>query len=135
MSFQPGSAAWLLRHEVRLSWREFLGSPVDGHRRRKLWIISIFVALFAIAQLGSLALVGTLSATSAGTNFLGPRMIAWGGLTFLVLSSLMLMHALNSIVRTVFSRGDLGLLLCAPIPVRRFLAVRAVVIALTGALL
>jgi ABC-2 type transport system permease protein len=135
MSFQPGSAAWLLRHEVRLSWREFLGSAVDGHRRRKLWIISIFVSLFAIAQLGSLALVGILSATSAGTNFLGPRMISWGGLIFLVLFSLMLMHALNSIVRTIFARGDLNLLLCAPIPARRVLAVRAVVIALTGAIL
>jgi ABC-2 type transport system permease protein len=129
MNSRPGSLCWLLGHEMRLSWREFLSSLTHRKRKRNRRLLVILGFLLALFQLGAFLLVSTLSGLPPEANYFGPSITAWGGLILVVLWSLMVMHALNDVVRTLFGRGDLPLLLCSPIPAYRVLAVRAIAIA------
>lgn len=131
----PGSAAWLLAHEVRLGWRGMGG----GEQERKKGGGMGKATLIALAGLG----IAVLVLGGIGLGFIAARfplpttplvaLIVVGGT--LVLFTLMLSQAINLSVQALFERRDLDLLLSSPLRPRVVLTVRAVSIAVVAAVL
>ena len=124
----PGSAPWLLRHEIRLAWRGFTSRPGGGNTR---WV-----------RLGLAALV--IGGTGSWLGWMGSGYIARHPVQLtplicigfevglLYLSTLMLAQALTFATQAFYERNDLDLLLSSPLPPHRVLRVRALGIAATS---
>jgi ABC-2 type transport system permease protein len=117
---RAASAAWLLRHELRLGWRKVGGS--------RLWLMALlgggfWVVLHVLAFL--LLRHADLDALDRWTAPLA------GSLLWFVLT-LMLSHAILLSVAALFDRGDLDLLLSSPLPSRTIFVVRGLGIAISS---
>lgn len=121
MTLRPGTALWLLGHELRLFWYS-LASGKPGAPRRPTW---------RVLGGGLLVWLGLHAAVFALLDAIGPA----GGMpphqfaivvTALLLATFlfMLSSALKSSVETLFDRGDLDLLLSSPLPSRSIFAVK-----------
>jgi ABC-2 type transport system permease protein len=125
----PGSALWLLGHELRLAW---YNSAVSGGKRRP-GIASIVVWIVAWTAMHGLAfaLLHALGKHPIDRALLG----VLAGLVLLVLSTFMLSGALKACTLALFERGDLDLLLSSPLPSRSIFAVRLLGVAASSAVL
>jgi len=125
----PGSALWLLGHELRLAW---YNSAVSGGKRRP-GIVSILVWIVAWTAMHALAfvLLQALGRHPVDRALLG----VLAGLVLLVLSTFMLSGALKACTLALFERGDLDLLLSSPLPSRSIFAVRLLGVAASSAVL
>lgn len=114
MTLRPGSAGWLLRHELRLTWRR------SGLASRKLSAGALALGLAVVAHfigLGAASwLVGVLSTPS--------ERLAAASAGLLILGGLLLAQALDTAVAALFERQDLDWLLASPVPLRRVLGTR-----------
>ena len=119
MSLAPGSWPWLLRHELRLTWRGF-----GGRSFRRAFALAVFLWLVYHLALG-------LIVATVGWGTLGPGMFAIAGLFAWVACSLILSNAISRSVGALFERGDLDLLLASPIAPRNVFMVRALAIAIS----
>lgn len=119
----PASLSWLLAHEVRLGLR-----LLSGRRRQVIAFALLFLLLFA----GSVPFVQMVRAHPLTASPTFNLMAALAGL-FTV--TLFVSQSLSMIVMAFFDRGDLDLLLAAPVPPRRVLFVRCLTIAIAPALL
>lgn len=120
---RPGSALWLLGHEVRLAWRGLLARR--GRRGLTAWapmVIFVGVMLAAGVPLGH-ALKSAGPLTSAPFVVLAAAAV---GMIFL----LMLSQTLAAAADTLYERGDLDLLFSSPVGPRKVLAVRFLGVAL-----
>lgn len=127
MKTAPGSALWLLGHELRLAW---YGSAVSGGKRRP-GIVSIVVWILAWAVLHAMA-YGLLSAL--GKHPMDDALLGvLAGGVLLVLATFMLSGALKACTLALFERGDLDLLLSSPLPSRSIFAVRLLGVAASSA--
>lgn len=124
MNLEAGSWPWLLRHELRVSWRGMGGS----HFR----LIAGFGGL-----LWALMHWGAWAALPGGHKYLLAMLqvpIFAGGLYWLFVSLLVsqtMVHTVNSLIE----RGDLDLLLSSPLSQRAIFLVRGLSIAVSAALL
>jgi ABC-2 type transport system permease protein len=124
--FAPGSAPWLLAHEMRLTWR-FITSRRGGGKSRA-WILWLIL----LAGLGSLAWWGglPLGRWVRDSGFApGPFEILTLDLALLLIWTLMLSQTLSNAAMVFYQRGDLDLLFSSPVPSRRVLSVRTLAIA------
>jgi ABC-2 type transport system permease protein len=124
--FAPGSASWLLVHEMRLTWR-FITSRRGGGKSRA-WILWLIL----LGGLGSLAWFGGLPLAHwvRDSGFApGPFEILALDLALLLIWTLMLSQTLSNAAMVFYQRGDLDLLFSSPIPSRRVLTVRTLAIA------
>jgi len=125
----PGSALWLLGHELRLAW---YGSSLGGGKRRPgvvsmlVWVLA-WVAMHGIA----FALLHILRRDGVDDTLAG--MLVGGVL--LVSATFMLSNALKACVLALFERGDLDLLLSSPLPSRSIFSVRLLGVAASSAAL
>jgi ABC-2 type transport system permease protein len=113
----PGSLPWLVMHELRL-WSR------DGSRNgRVARTIAVLVLLLMPIGFGiSLALVYR-TAPDVPSGAIGPLSAACAGLVLLMLSG-----AIIYVMRSFHDRGDLDLLLAAPIPPARVMAAKSLAI-------
>ena len=117
----PVSTLWLIRHELRLSWRDWQAMLTAGRRRR------FSVALVVLACLG-LAL--HLPAYAAVARFAGDglhpdkRTLFSLSLIVVLYFSLLLSQSMETVTRTLYSRGDLDLVLSSPVSPRRLFSAR-----------
>ncbi len=121
MRLSAGSAPWLLRHELRLLWRRY-----NLARRWRSGIV-LAVGIGVLAQLlglGAAAWLQDSAATEAGR-------VTVANIAVLCIAGLMLSHALDVAVASLFERQDLDWLLASPVPLRRVLAVRMMGMAVT----
>jgi ABC-2 type transport system permease protein len=131
-----GSIAWFARHELRLSWRDWMHMLTAGDRRRKR---SVFIALALFAAFMHLIAYVTVAAYAGAARdpdkltlvvVTGSALLSW---------ALMLSQAMESVTRAFYARADLDLILSSPVSARRLFAVRiaamAVAIALMGVFL
>lgn len=125
MILRPGSAAWLLRHDLRLDWRRRTERRGIG---RLVAIVVTAVPVFLSVVLGhSLGLLVARSKTA-----ITPMTSAVAALGLVGMSSLMLSVAIAMTVEALYERGDLDLLFGSPLPPTRIVFGRALAIAFTG---
>src|SRR5687767_12876637 len=129
MRGRPGSAVWLLQHELRLFWFGTASAKAGSAPRRPGKTAVIVFALIWIALHATVWVL--LRKFGAGMQMLGVLLtvLLLGATTFMVSS------AIGSSVRVLYERGDLDLLLSSPLPSRSIFTVRlAGVIAGTAAI-
>lgn len=119
---RPGGFAWLLRHELRLALRG-TGSRGGWWRRAAPLLL-----LAALAAAGGIALAVVVAAAEHNSDPLPPvldlRLYALLGVLLLGVAAIMLSTASVAVLRTFHDRGDLDLLLSAPVPPARILAAK-----------
>jgi ABC-2 type transport system permease protein len=124
--FKPGSVLWLLGHELRLSWRNWLARTAGPAR------IIFRVVVVAGLLFGGYWVARAIADVKAS---LGPIPLTIVGGVFLLLFSFMLAQALMLITEALYQRGDIDLLLASPLPPWRILLVRMAAIAINVATL
>jgi ABC-type multidrug transport system, ATPase component len=113
---RPGSASWLLAHELRILWRSF------GIRSRIIGGLGvIFVVL---AHVGGYFMVKGRVLEMLLARSPGSAIVITVFVVLLVLSS-----AFGLAVRVLLERGDLELLLATPMPMTTIYGVRGVTVA------
>ena len=121
MTLAPGSAPWLLRHELRLLWR-----GTGGVRR---WPLAVIAGLLWLGFHGFAW--GLLAFTGGGRSWPASLFVTFGVGAWLVLT-LMLAQAITQSVDALFQRGDLDLLLSSPLAGRNVFLVRGLAIAIAS---
>ena len=122
MNARPGSALWLLRHEMRMFWYNVL-TPKNGKGPRGFhWkLFAGWLVLWLMVHAGAWYVVGKVA---DGDGDL-PRQLVLAASVLLVGTFLfMLSSALKSSVEVLFDRGDMDLLLSSPLPSRSIFTVR-----------
>jgi ABC-2 type transport system permease protein len=116
MSARPGTAFWLLGHELRLFWRTALASGASGAhggKERRRWRtlgggLAVWLALHAGVFL-------LLRATGAATDAPPHQFVIAVSAILLATFLFMLSSALKASVEVLFDRGDMDLLLSSPL--------------------
>lgn len=117
---RPGSALWLIQHELRLAWRGMSGKK--GINLLPLLLLAMNLALHA--WMYPLLRDWPAAATPPWMIFV------LGGAAWLCLS-LMLSQAIWESLTALFDRGDLDLLLASPLPTRSVFIARGLGIVLS----
>lgn len=123
----PGSFIWLVRHDLRLSWRRFrslFGSL--GARGFVALMAGGLVVLHGLAWPVALFLTQPDEDGASAAGMIHEGVVA-AGLVFIL--CWLVSHGLTSATRALFTRGDLDLLIASPLPARRIVAARALAIA------
>ena len=124
---KPGGVLWLLRHEMRISWRSWTAA---GKRRRGTLILYAFLGAVLLFLGYWVAQALSELKPEPSETVLG----AIGG-AFALLLTFMTAQALMLITEALYQRGDIDLLLASPLPPWRILVVRMTAIALNVATL
>jgi ABC-2 type transport system permease protein len=120
----PGSTLWLLRNELRLTWRNLTQRRMGRGRFGRLWLLLLLPGLLLVT--GGLPLAFALRHTSIPLVPLA-QMIA--AAVMLAIFTLMLSQTLAAAVDALYERADLDLLFSSPIRPRRVLTVRFLAVA------
>jgi ABC-2 type transport system permease protein len=116
MRGQPGSAFWLLQHELRMFWFN------NGRRgKRRSWLAPFLVALWL--GLHGLAFFLLREMPEAPESVL-PSVAMAATILLVVLATFMFSSGLKGSVDSLFERGDVDLLLSSPLPSRSIFTVR-----------
>jgi ABC-2 type transport system permease protein len=124
---RAGTIAWFAHHEVRLTWRDWLGL-MSGRRRsgRRAALGFIGIALFLH---GFAYLVLHRRTDLARPPDQGILLVLTGVLT--LYGSLMVSQAMERVTRAFYGRADLDLILSSPVTAWRLFAVRIGAIVVT----
>lgn len=133
MTLRPGSALWLLCHELRLYYFRLGGSRTASAGSARRGPSRTSLAVMALASCGLHVFAWSLLPALASRGS-APAVLIGTGMLCLAAFSLMLSQGLKTSVEVLFERGDLDLLLSSPLPSRSIFAVRlgAVVIGTGG---
>jgi ABC-2 type transport system permease protein len=121
-SRSPGTLS-LAGHELRLAWRDWRHVITAGNRRRfstALVILAIVALCLHIPAYAIIARFGE-DGINPGVSELLPVTVI-----LLLYVSLLLSQAMESVTRSLYSRGDLDLVLSSPVPSAQLFAVRIV---------
>lgn len=119
---KPASGAWLLAHEMRLTWRGFRA----GRSGKGPGALIGLAVLLAFASLGGVALALAVHGRQVPLH---PLAVLAAGLACAILLTLMLSQTLSASAEALYERGDLDLLFSSPIAPRKVLMVRSLGIA------
>ncbi len=122
----PGTLPWLLRHDLRVAWREFTATSTPGS------LIATGAILFALVHL---ALWFMAQGLRGSLTPLHPAAIYVAVALLLVATPLMLALAMSRSVQALFERGDMDLLASSPLSSRVIFAGRVLGVALTVCLM
>ena len=120
-ALKPASTLWLVRHELRLSFRDWQAMITAGNRRRFSGAMLILVLVGLALHLPAYAIVARFGGD--GVNPDKATLISVSLIVLLYLS-LLLSQAMESVTRSLYSRGDLDLVLSSPVAPRRLFSVR-----------
>ncbi len=130
------SIAWLARNELRLSWRDWQAMITAGNKRHLGTALFILLLVGLVLHLPAYALLGPIG--RAGVHPDVPTLISIS-LIVTLYASLLLAQAMETVTRTLYSRGDLDLVMSSPVSQMRLFAVRifinALLVAMMGVLL
>ncbi len=125
----PGSFAWLLRHDLRLGWRDVRAGFGRLGARPLAGLAVLLLAVLHAAVWGLAGEVGALAGAPATRGEAEALALPAAGFVLL----LMVAQTLNGATKLLYARGDLDLLLSSPASPRRVLGARALAVAV-GAL-
>jgi ABC-2 type transport system permease protein len=117
----PASVPWLAAHELRLAWRDWRSMITAGNKRRFSRAILVLVLVVLSLHLPAWAIVAGFG--SAGDPPTVEQLVALSVIVVLY-TSLLLSQSLEQVTRTLYSRGDLDLVMSSPVPARKLFAVR-----------
>lgn len=122
MSALPGSAWWLLRHELRMFWYTALASASPKQPRRFHWkLATLGLGMWLLFHAGAYFL---LRQAVPGEGPPPHALVVAASAILLATFLFMLSGALKSSVEVLFDRGDMDLLLSSPLPSRSIFTVR-----------
>ena len=121
---RPGSIRWLVGHELRLAWRDWLSMVTAGKRRRLSTAVTVLVFIGLVLHLPAWAIVARFAEDGINPD---KASLVSVSLIVLLYISLLLSQALESVTRSLYSRGDLDLVLSSPVSPRRLFSVRIAV--------
>lgn len=124
---RPGGLLWLVAQQARLGWRSLLA------RRGALWVLGGGLLLMVVIGLALSGPLRRVAVALGGLDQLSDLPLLVLGLASLLAFTLMLSVAVSGTLEALYERGDLDLLLGAPIPPRRVLASRVLGVALLAA--
>ncbi|MGJ7915571.1 putative ABC transporter permease subunit [Massilia sp. LXY-6] len=130
MKAPPGSARWLLRHELRLAW---YGAAINaGGRRRMSWgSMTVWAVAWLLLHVAAFAFLRKL--TPGGV--IDPVLAIPATILLAAVATFMLAASLRASVLALFERGDLDLLLSSPLSSRSIFTVRLLGVILAAAAL
>ena len=122
---RPGSAFWLLRHELRLFWRTVLSSGAQGGRRRRPWrTIGGGLAVWLALHAGVYLMLRAAGRSALAMDAPPQLFVIVAGAVLLATFLFMLSSALKASVEALFDRGDMDLLLSSPLSSRSIFSVK-----------
>lgn len=119
---EPG-IVWLAAHELRLAWRDWRSVITAGNRRRFSTALLVLVLVALALHLPAYAVVARFGEDGVVP---GKAELFSVSLVVLLFVSLLLSQAMESVTRSLYSRGDLDLVLSSPVPAQKLFAVRIV---------
>jgi ABC-2 type transport system permease protein len=133
--FAPGSTSWLIKHELRLSWRSMISRRRPGGKKRRFAFPPILlIPIFLVAALFLLGL--PLARELEGVTIeIDAVVLLVGDIALVLIFTLMLSNTLVNAVRVLYERGDFELLLSSPMSPTRILVVRTLAMAVNPTLL
>jgi ABC-2 type transport system permease protein len=128
MKLHPGSALWLLRHELRMFY--YNGAAKLAQNGRRSFSLSS-MAVWLVFTLALHAFAGVVVyKVGDGVNALPPETAMAATVMLFALATLMMSMGLRSSVEALFERNDLDLLMSSPLPTRSIFTVRLGVVVL-----
>lgn len=125
----PGSALWLLRHEVRMFLFNAGGGTRKGAPKRGISKTTMAIWIGVAALLHGFAFVLVSSLRASGFTPPHSMVMAITGILAAIMT-MMLSGGLRASVEALFERGDLDLLLSSPLSSRSIFTVRLAAIAI-----
>ncbi len=116
-----GSLPWLVRHELRLTWRDLTVNIAGGT------LIALGIGLLVVVHLILWYLLGGIELGFSDT--LPPLVVIFTGVALAVAFPLMVTYGINRSVTVFYERGDLDLLASSPLPARTIFASRVLSVA------
>lgn len=129
---RPDTLTWLASHEFRLGWRDWLSMMTAGRRHRTrtvaiaLMVFAAFMHLLAWSMVARYAREGIAPDKATLVMVTGTMLLLW---------SLLLSQAMESVTRAFYARSDLDLILTSPVSPRKVFSVRIARIAVSVALI
>ncbi len=120
--------SWFARHELRLTWREWLAMMTGGRRRRKRVAITGLIVFGAIMHLPAWAVIGRYANLQTPLDKSSLIVIT---ATIVLAWALMLSQAIESVTRVFYARADLDLIMSSPAKLSHIFSVRIASIALS----
>src|SRR5947207_12034337 len=120
--------SWFARHELRLTWREWLAMMTGGRRRRKRVAITGLIIFGAIMHLPAWAVIGRYANLQTPLDKSSLIVIT---ATIVLAWALMLSQAIESVTRVFYARADLDLIMSSPAKLPHVFSVRIASIALS----
>ncbi|MEZ5936752.1 MAG: hypothetical protein R3C52_00865 [Hyphomonadaceae bacterium] len=121
---RPGTALWLLGHEIRLGWRRVSSGRMGP--RTQILLVGFLLAMWG---LGSWTIFRPIAAIS-GAPHISPESVLALSIVLVFLGAILISQTINGAVEAIYTRNDLDLLLASPLQPWTILIVRAVGIAL-----
>ncbi len=129
MAPKAGSFAWFLRHDLRLSARNF-AAQFPGRSRLKIALVLCGVAV--AMHLAAWPAAHLLAAVADGPDGKA-RLEMWFAFGVAATLPMFIAQAMTSAMRTLYARGDLDLVFASPVSAMAVLGSRALAIAFEGA--
>ena len=122
MKLTPGTFAWLLAHDLKLSWRQLTGIFAG-------WSQSV-TAAFAAVAIATMHLIawGVLAMRATSPAMFGPKTAATAAIGVLLW---MVAQGLLGATRSLYERGDLDVLFASPLPEWKAVVSRALAITMS----
>ena len=120
--------SWFARHELRLTWREWLAMITAGRRRRTRTAIIGLIVFGAIMHLPAWAVIGRYANLRSPLDKSSLIVLT---ATILLAWALMLSQAIESVTRVFYARADLDLIMSSPTKLAHIFSVRIASIALS----
>ena len=127
-----GTLPWFARHELNLSWRDFVRMMAAGKPGRERAVV-LFLAI-SVLVIHLIALVVLKPLVEAGITMDKATLTVIGG-SLILTFSLMMSQAMEHVTRAFYSRSDLDLILSSPTAIRRLFTVRIIAIAIATSML
>jgi ABC-2 type transport system permease protein len=118
---------WMVRHEIRLAWRDWLAMLTAGRPGRARNVTIGLVVFAALMHLPAYAVVGRFAGLSSAPDKTTLIVIS---VSIALAWALMLSQAMESVTRVFYARADLDLIMSSPVTLANVFSIRMAAIAL-----